>query len=332
MTPTLVVTSIAPPTAAMKALAEGARARGIPFYCVGDRASPAEYELPGCEFLALDRQRNLPYRYAELAPERHYARKNIGYLHAIATGAGRLLETDDDNFPGTGFWTMDAVATPAVQAGGQGWFNVYEYFGADAWPRGFPLERVLASNSGFTTAAVDKSRPLVWQGLVAGDPDVDAIYRLTRRDGAVFDHKPGVLLGPGVWSPFNSQNTLWARAAFPLLYLPATCSFRATDIIRGYVATRCLWELEAGVMFLAPTAVQERNRHDLLQDFADEVIIYSGAGRIAAALQAQELERGVSGIIRNLCRCYETLVDMEVVQPGELGLLAAWCADIEGLG
>ena len=38
------------------------------------------------------------------------------------------------------------------------------------------------------------------------------------------------------YSPFNSQNTIWFKEIFPLLYLPVSCSMRATDIIRGLVA------------------------------------------------------------------------------------------------
>ena len=36
------------------------------------------------------------------------------------------------------------------------------------------------------------------------------------------------------YSPFNSQNTIWFKEIFPLLYLPVSCSMRATDIIRGF--------------------------------------------------------------------------------------------------
>ncbi|MCP5424687.1 MAG: DUF288 domain-containing protein [Gammaproteobacteria bacterium] len=325
----LVVTSIAAPTECMRLLAAGARERGARFYCIGDVPSPPHFLLEGCDFLGLDEQRKLPYHYANVAPERHYARKNIGYLKAMACGAGFILETDDDNYPTAGFWDM-RIANDICSVSGSGWYNVYEWFGADAWPRGFPLDRVLVPNQGFELAASSTIKPLVWQGMVAGEPDVDAIFRLTRRQSIVFQEAPPVVLGRGVWSPFNSQNTHWAAEAFPLMYLPATCSFRATDIVRGYVAMRCLWEMEAGVAFSAPTAMQERNLHDLMRDFRDEIIIYEGAARIVSALE--ELELASQACCDNLMNCYRRLVELKVVQPAELQLLAAWCRDVVTLG
>ena len=328
---TLVVTSIAAPTECMRQLAAGARKRAIPFYCVGDAPSPPDFALDGCDFLSLAVQKQLPFAFARIAPERHYARKNIGYLQAMARGAEFILETDDDNYPAEGFWDV-GHADDLVAVRGTGWFNIYEWFGADAWPRGFPLALALSGNQGFTSAGSEAARPLIWQGLVAGEPDVDAIFRLTRRQRVEFSTTAPVILGPGVWSPFNSQNTRWACAAFPLMYLPSTCSFRATDIVRGYVAMRCLWELDAGVVFTAPTAVQERNVHDLMRDFRDELAIYLGAARIAAALERLPLAAGQDAICSNLALCYAVLVDSQVVRPEELDLLDAWHRDICALG
>lgn len=327
----LVVTSIAHPTECMRRLAEGARERVVPFYCVGDVPSPADFNLSGCEFLPIEAQRELPFQYAGIAPERHYARKNIGYLVAISRGAQWLLETDDDNCPLDAFWDM-ASGWSYGHIEGSGWYNVYEWFKTDAWPRGFPLEHVLSANEEFQVRDTQTLRPLVWQGLVSGEPDVDAIYRLTRKDPARFATNTPLVLGRNVWSPFNSQNTLWSRAAFPLLYLPATCSFRATDIIRGYVALRSLWELDASIAFLPPTAVQERNEHDLMRDFADEIEIYTRAGKIARTLETLALEAGQQSVTKNLICCYEALAEMEAVKAHELDFVRSWCADMASLG
>ena len=44
-----------------------------------------------------------------------------------------------------------------------------------------------------------------------------------------------------------------------------------TDIWRSFVAQRILQENDWAVLFHAPTVSQERNEHDLMRDFADEV-------------------------------------------------------------
>jgi hypothetical protein len=325
----LIVTSIAKPNAAMQALSAGALQNGYDFICVGDKSSPDNFYLKGCRFISLDMQLDLPLTYAAVAPLCHYARKNIGYLLAIKEGAEVILETDDDNSPANGFWdTTFCKYELEKQINGKGWFNIYNYFGSDAWPRGFPLENIVSNNEIFEVVDHITNKPLIRQGLVAGDADVDAIYRLTRGTEFRFEQRPSVVLGQGVWSPFNSQNTLWERQSFGLLYLPATCSFRATDIIRSYVATRCLWEIDAAVLFTAPTAIQRRNVHNLLKDFSDEVLIYLKANEIAEALSALSLMPGEKNILENLKRCYIKLESLDVIKEREFELLNAWCEDL----
>src|SRR5688572_25265586 len=95
-----VMTTIQPPTACARHLAEVLGERGAPLIVVGDRKGPARFELPGAEFYPLEEQRRLPYRLARKLPAGHYSRKNLAYLLAVGRGAGCVYETDDDNMPG----------------------------------------------------------------------------------------------------------------------------------------------------------------------------------------------------------------------------------------
>ena len=54
---------------------------------------------------------------------------------------------------------------------------------------------------------------------------------------------------------------------FPLLYLPSTVSFRFTDILRGYVAQSVINSSSKNWGFFQPTSYQERNDHNLMNDF-----------------------------------------------------------------
>jgi hypothetical protein len=162
----------------------------------------------------------------------------------------------------------------------------------------------------------------VVQGLADGNPDVDAVYRLTRTLPIDFDRRGPVRLDPGVWCPFNSQNTRFRREVFPLLYLPSHCSFRMTDIWRSFVAQRCLWELGEGVVFTAATVRQERNDHDLLRDLADEVPGYLRNDGIRRALEPLSLDR--QDLARSLTLCYEALVAGSFVPEAELPVVRAW--------
>ncbi len=328
----LVVTTIASPNECLAALAAGAKHHNYQFICIGDKKSPAEFALDGCDFYSAEAQQQLDFSLVNELPWNHYCRKNLGYLQGMASGAQQILETDDDNFPQTDdFWQIGPSTQVETQIVGNGWLNIYAHFGVDAWPRGFPLEKIQVPDDFDQQTCQGES--YIKQSLVNGDPDVDAVFRLTRGLDITFARYEPVALGAGVWCPFNSQNTLWQRPAFPLLYLPVTCSFRATDIVRSYVAQRCLWEMAGHVVFSGANTKQVRNEHDLLKDFNDEIVIYLKAEAIRLALSNLKLEPGLqaSTILDNLTQCYRKLVELQVVEEQELSLLAAWVKDINPL-
>jgi hypothetical protein len=326
----LIVTSIAPPNVVLRALAEGCRAQGFEFIVIGDVPSPPDFKLEGCRFYGLAEQRELGLSFARECPTRHYARKNIGYLVAMREGASVIIETDDDNHPNPEFWAERSRRSVARQVEDAGWVNVYRYFtDSNIWPRGLPLDRILASNPAFESLDETEVDCPIQQGLADENPDVDAIYRLALPLPQSFRKDRRVALRRGSWSPFNSQNSTWWRDAFPLLYLPAYCSFRMTDIWRSFVAQRISWVNNWGILFHEPTVWQERNEHNLMRDFRDEVPGYLNNAAIAEALDKLSLQPGLDKLGDNLRACYEQLVRMELVGNQELDLLEAWIADLE---
>jgi hypothetical protein len=326
----VVVTSIAQPNHVLRALAEGCRARGQQFIVVGDKASPEDFRLEGCSFYGLKEQSETGFQFAGLCPTRHYARKNLGYLLAIRGGASVIVETDDDNIPREEFWDERQRRQSVAVLREGGWVNVYRYFTeANIWPRGLPLDKVKEPVADFESLAVDDADCPVQQGLADENPDVDAIYRLVAQLPQSFRRDRRVALTEGSWCPFNSQNTTWWAEAFPLLYLPAYCSFRMTDIWRSFVAQRIAWENGWGILFHGPTVRQERNEHNLMRDFRDEVPGYLHNSSICEALGGLRLSAGVGHLGENLQACYEKLVELSLVDRQELRLLAAWLDDLE---
>jgi hypothetical protein len=323
----LIITSISPPNAALKNYAEQSARHGCRFILIGDSKSPRDFALEQCDFWSLARQQTMNFALARSMPERHYARKNLGYLEAMASGIEIIIETDDDNFARDGFWEPRTPVKSAVPLDGAGWINVYGYFSPEKiWPRGFPLEYLQHPLTPLTAGEQELFCP-IQQGLADVNPDVDAIYRLTSPLPRSFAQEASIALGPGSWCPFNSQNTTWFRQAFPLLYLPAYCSFRMTDIWRSFVAQRICWANGWHVHFHQPTVWQERNEHNLLQDFSDEIPGYLHNAAICSALAALDLVPGEEHLAANLVTCYEQLIAMGLVGEKELGLLAAWNED-----
>ena len=328
----VVITSIAHPTVAVKKIARHAIDTGTKFFLIGDVPSPKDFSQEGCEFYSMERQAASDLTFAALCPKRHYARKNIGYLEAIRSGATRILETDDDNIPfeDNAFWTSfpREMEIPVLESDASRWVNVYSYFSSETiWPRGIPLEALATANPDWSEAKTKMVVCPIQQGLADENPDVDAVYRLTRTLPLNFDAGKMMGLGRGSWCPFNSQNTVFWPEAYPLLYLPAYCSFRMTDIWRSFVAQRIGWENGWTMLFYSSTVIQERNDHSLLKDFADEVPGYLNNAAIGKAFDALSLRGGPEHMMDNLRICYEKLVSMNLVGKEELPLLEAWIQD-----
>ena len=329
----LVVTSIASPNDILKSLAAGAQTNGWAFYVIGDAASPADFSLAGARFLSVDDQLATGLAIAAACPLQHYARKNIGYLLAMRDGASVIVESDDDNRPLPAFWTPRRFAQNVRVVRNGGWTNVYGYFSeGPIWPRGLPLEFVRKPLPDFDSLPEAEVYCPIQQGLADGDPDVDAIYRLTMPLPGAFRRGRRVAISQGSWCPFNSQNTAWARETFPLLYLPAYCSFRMTDIWRSFVAQRIALENGWAVLFDEANVYQERNEHDLMRDFRDEVPGYLNNRGICETLGRVTMRRGIPALAENLLRCYEALIAGSFLDKRELAPLEAWISDLAGCG
>ncbi len=328
----LIVTSISTPNSALLALAEGCLKNGYQFLVIGDTASPPDFNIKGCDYYSIDRQLKTKLKYAKLCPQKHYARKNIGYLLAIQNGTNLIIETDDDNIPYPTFWNERERVHEVPTVVDKGWLNIYSYFtGTHIWPRGFPLSKIHSTPPPCDSLTVQKVDCPIQQGLANENPDVDAIYRLILPLPQSFRDDRKIALKSGVWCPFNSQNTTWWQDAFPLLYLPAHCSFRMTDIWRSFVAQRIAWENNWNVLFDKPTMFQKRNEHNLLKDFTDEIPGYLHNEKICNALETLALKSGVDHLGLNLVTCYEKIVALGMIEKKELPLVNAWIDDLENI-
>jgi len=304
---------------------------------IGDEKSPEPWEYPDADYFSVDAQSQLGFRVAAHLPTNSYTRKMLGYLVAAESGASWIRETDDDNAPYSDFLEEPPSSllcrTPET---GNEWLNVYAFFSdRHVWPRGYPLSDLGRRNCEQDLPQMRRlPGPFLMQALANGDPDVDAIYRLTAPDTTDITFLPGepVALPTGVWCPFNSQATTWPRELFALMYLPATCTFRMTDIWRSFVVQRMLPDLGANLVFTSATVHQDRNEHNLLSDFAQEVPGYLGTEQIRAVLDATPIKGGASNVLADLETLYRALIDAGFLTSDELPVLAAWLNDVRGLG
>lgn len=313
-----IITTINKPT---KAIEEYHQRFGERLIVIGDVKTPFDWKYKDVAYFP-------PSFGTPYSPKNHYARKNAGYMYAIKNKATLIHDCDDDTYPNEN-WHMREIDVEAYESLFDKWFNVYDFVGhGTIWPRGFSLKHIKVRPS---VGANIKAISPIQQGLINGDPDVDAIWRLAlQKEPYYFTEKMSVYLKPKIWCPFNSQSTWWFPIAYPLLYLPVSAPFRMTDIWRSFVAQRCLWELEMGVTFHSPAEVfQDRNEHDLLADFNDEIEGYRHNDKIVDTLEKLSLSKGVESICHNMRICYRALINIGVLPEKEELSLIEWIKDYE---
>ena len=320
----IVITSIFEPTVAVKKFS------GINDYnviVVGDKKSPENYNCDNVIFLSADK--TYGFELEKTLPVNHYSRKMLGYLYAMRAGADIIIDTDDDNIPYDNFGFPEFDDNFNLIAADDDFINIYQFFTKHKiWPRGLPLNYINKK-----TSYEIKNQNLhvgVWQGLADGDPDVDAIYRLTDNTPCYFDQdKEPLVLQSGCVCPFNTQNTAYRRELFELLYLPTTVSFRFTDILKGLIAQPLMWNENFLLGFTNATVLQERNVHDYMKDFESEIPCYLYSEKVVNI--AKSVVKPGIALKHNLYNVYNALCDAGITQSTEMDTLDAWLTDCEKL-
>lgn len=320
----IIITSINRPTEAVE---KYSRLPNYKVIVVGDLKSPVPYTCSSVEFLSIIDQESLNFDLLRMMPFNHYCRKMIGYLVAIRNGAKRIVDTDDDNVPYDDWGFPDFDETYEAINEDLGFINIYKAFSDQhIWPRGLPL-RLINENSSFDSLINKrKCRVGIWQGLADEDPDVDAIYRLTRNETCYFKLRNPLVCKKGTISPFNTQNTLIRRELFPLLYLPTFVTFRYTDILRGLVAQPIMWIEGYELGFTRASVIQKRNPHDYFKDFISEIPMYQTAEKVIEIVS--DKIRSSDSIENNLFAAYSGLCEQNIVVEKELRMLEAWLSDL----
>jgi hypothetical protein len=325
---TLVITSINKPNDVIKKFYNICKKKNIQFLIIGDRKTPS-YRLK-YPLISIEKQRKLTFKLARSLPENSYSRKNLGYLLAMKSCSNIIVETDDDNYPLKNFFHNLVIKKKLKSIKGDEWINIYSLFSRGnekIWPRGFPLDEINKNN------VINIKNKIVFspvqQRMCDGNPDVDAIYRLTKNFKFInFKKRLNFSIENNSLCPFNSQNTVWHLESFPLLYLPSFCSMRATDIWRSFVALRVMKCYNWKLSFLETTVVQNRNIHNLLNDFNEEYEVYRNAKLFNNVLKKVELSNNKKDILVNIYKCYEALVNNKILDKKEIGLVFAWLEDI----
>ena len=322
----IVITSIFNPT---EPIIEFSKLIDFNLVVAGDKKSPDNWRNPNTTFLSVNDQERMNSKLVKILPYNHYCRKMMGYLYAMQNGATVIIDTDDDNIPKANWAFPNFKGSFESIPENLGFINIYSYYtDHKIWPRGLPLHLI---NKIQRTDNLENGnfKIGVWQGLADGDPDVDAIYRLTSDKACNFHERSPLVLQPGTFSPFNTQNTAIIKELFPILYLPTYVSFRFTDILRGIVAQPIMWAAGYTLGFTNATVIQNRNPHDYFKDFISEIPMYLHIEKVTEIVV--KCVKSNCSIIDNLYNSYLELEKENIITVNELKTLDAWLFDISNL-
>ena len=312
----IIITTIHKPNESIEAFAKS----DYDLIIVGDlKTCEASYsDRKDIIFLGLGEQNDLSPKLSKLIPKNHYGRKNLGYLYAIQQGYDIIAETDDDNIPYKSWGNFEKYNTKRAIIAPERPNPLKEFTSKKIWPRGYDLRLV---NKRQKHVYGDNKAPVhVWQGIADIDPDVDAIYRLTRNNKIKFKVRKQIILDEEVYVPGNTQNTIWTNPeTFYSLYIPCTVTFRYCDILRSYLAQKMIWMHGGRMGYNHATVYQKRNVHDFFSNFIDEIPVYLHTPKVIDILKAFNPKEP-----KSLISLYKELYFNNIVNKKELIIIKEW--------
>jgi hypothetical protein len=264
---------------------------------IGDTKTPVETR----EYVAQFRRQGFHFEYwcvsaqrawlrpfpdlAEIIPYNSDNRRNVGYLVAYERGRECIIALDDDNFPVVadylgGHAKVGSLCKLSTVRSSSGWYNVCRLLETEedylVYPRGYPYCYRWLEDEEYEFFE-DEGRVVVNAGLWLGDPDVDAVTRLSRPVSSVALKEEALMLAPSTNCPFNTQNTAFHRDILPCNYYVVMGEMiggmkidRYGDIWSSYFARKAVDRMEDRIAFGVPLTDHKRHSHDLLKDLGQE--------------------------------------------------------------
>jgi len=276
----IVTTTINKPTMATLKFCDIADKKNFTFLIIGDLKTPHEdYEFlvkkhKNVIYLNPTEQENLYPDLSEIIGWKTIQRRNIGFVYAYQNNADIVATVDDDNIPYE-TWGDNIMIGNEIEV--DEYENIScDYFDSisttehkDLWHRGFPIEYLQVKNNIEYKGKI-KINPLVQAEFWDGDPDIDAICRISKKPIVKFN--PFKPFTTKQLTPFNSQNTFLHRSVLKY-YSVFPYVGRMDDIWGSYVMQ---YHYPNSVIFTKPSVYQERNPQDLVKNLENEIIGYRG--------------------------------------------------------
>ena len=240
---------------------------------VGDLKTPHElYQNLNCIYLHPDDQKRKFPKLSEIIGWKTIQRRNIGFIEAYNLGADVIATVDDDNIPyenwGQNLYVGLETECDHYEAE-NGVFDPLSVTNSNfLWHRGYPVELISSRRQVKKIGRVTR-KVLVQADLWNGDPDIDALARLTFMPEVSFPEIVNPYCSDNI-SPFNSQNTFLSRDVFPY-YSVLPFIGRMDDIWGSYILQKFF---PKSLIYNSPSVYQARNPQDLILNLENELFGY----------------------------------------------------------
>lgn len=272
----IVTTTINEPTIATKKFCKIAVEKDFTFVIIGDTKTPHEsyrkLENSNVIYLPPVQQEELYKELSDTIGWKSIQRRNIGFVYAYDQGADIIATIDDDNIPYDS-WGDNILVGQDIEIDlfSHKTSNVFDPISPtnhnDLWHRGYPIELVPSKNN-IEYKGKSQRKVLIQADFWDGDPDIDALCRLSKMPVCKFDKfNP---FGSNQIAPFNSQNTFLSREVIPY-YAVLPHAGRMDDIWGAYIVQHYF---PNSVVYNKATVYQDRNEQDLVTNLENEVIGY----------------------------------------------------------
>jgi hypothetical protein len=187
-------------------------------------------------------------------------------------GADVLATVDDDNIPydnwGQNLYVGKTIDVDLYEPE----LNVFDPLSITKdnyiWHRGYPIE-YLQKRHRVEYKGKTKRKVLVQADLWDGDPDIDAMARLTYKPIVKYSDITEPYCSNAI-APFNSQNTFLDREVIPF-YSVLPFTGRMDDIWGSYILQHYF---PNSVIYSPASVYQDRNVQDLITNLEKEIIGY----------------------------------------------------------
>ncbi len=269
-------------------LAKRSKFENVRFFIAGDKKSlPFDTSQFTCKIDYISAEEQGKYSSSEAIGWGKPARRNIALLRAIESNPDFILTIDDDNVPSEDYFDLwyKVITEPSKKTvvgtkdiGHPHWHNYLATTDAEIeiYPRGFPIPFRYKNSTKVVISPqpISASQIGIFQGITLGDPDIDAGTRIVYPKPtplSVVQEKNYCL--QNIWSPYNSQNTMFAKKVFPLAFMWSTAG-RSEDIYASYVWQQFLFNNNMYAHVGDAVNFSDRGKRNDLRDLALEIETY----------------------------------------------------------